>query len=65
MCLERGKGRDRVRERETWVWERNIDWLPPVHSLIRDQSRNLHKFPDWKSNPQPQPFGTQDDVSVN
>ena len=30
--------------RETSIWERNIEWLPPIRALIRDQSSNLSLF---------------------
>ena len=29
------------RENETSVWERNIDWLPPVHASTGDWTHNL------------------------
>ena len=43
------------RERETLMWERNIDWLPLVRSSNRDQTHNLCVCTDWKS--KLQPFG--------
>ena len=45
------------------MWERNIDWLPPVHNWTRDWTRNLSVFPDWESNLQP--FDVQDSVPTN
>ena len=31
---------------------RNVDWLPPIRTLIGDQTRNLGICPDKESNPQ-------------
>ena len=42
------------RERETTMWERNIYWLLPVHTL----THNLGMRPDQELNPQP--FSVQD-----
>ena len=44
----RKEGRERERERE-----RNINQLPSVHTLTRDQTYNLVLCPDWEPNPQP------------
>ena len=43
LILEREEGKEREREREieTLMWERNMDWLPPICSPIRDQTHNL------------------------
>ena len=59
LILEKG----RERERETSLWERNIDWLPPVPALIGDWTHNLGTCPDWESSPQP--FGVRDDAPAN
>ena len=32
------------------MWERNIDWLPPVGALTRGQACSLGMCPDWRSN---------------
>ena len=45
---ERMEGREKGRERETWIWETNIDWSPPIHSKTRE-CRCLN----WGSNLQP------------
>ena len=36
LVLEREEGR----ERETLMWERNISWLPPISTLLRDSTHN-------------------------
>ena len=41
-CFFRERGRER--ERERWMWERNIDWFPPVHTLIRNWTHNLSVY---------------------
>ena len=33
--------RERKKKRETSMWERNINWLPPVCTPTRDQPCNL------------------------
>ena len=40
--------------------ERNIDQLPPVHTLTRDQTRNLGMCPDRELDPEP--FGVWDEA---
>ena len=45
------------------MWKRNIDWLPPICTLIGDQTNNLGICPDWESNPLI--FGIQDDAPTN
>ena len=50
---ERGRGVGREREREASMWERNIDQLPSIPSLIEDQTHNVGMFSDRRSNPQP------------
>ena len=35
------------RERDTSMWERNINWLPPVHAPTMDQTHNRGMCPDW------------------
>ena len=52
-----------AREREPVMWERNIDWLPPIRAPTRDWTWNLGMCPDQESNPQP--FGVQDDTPTN
>ena len=39
-----------MRERER---EKNIDWLPPIHTPTGDWTHRLGMCPDWKLNPQP------------
>ena len=39
--------------RETVVWERNTDWLPPVHALTRDQTHHLGMCSDGEPILQP------------
>ena len=56
---ERGMGR----ERETLIWERNINRLPPVHALNGNQTHNLGVGTDRELNLQP--FSAQDDASTN
>ena len=62
ICLsilnkEEGRGREvgkgRKREGERGGRERNIDCLPPVHTLMWDRTHNLGMRPDRGSNPQP------------
>ena len=47
-------------ERETLMRERNIDQLPPIHTLTEDQTHNLGMCPDRGLNPQT--FGAQGDA---
>ena len=54
LILERDKGRKR---------ERNINQLPPICTLIRNQTCNLGMCPDWGSSMQP--FGPWDDAPTN
>ena len=61
LILEREEGRDR--NREILMWERNINWLPLLHTLTGDGICNLDMFPNQESNPWP--FGVQDDTSTN
>ena len=44
--------RERERVRDTWMWERHIDLLPPAHALAptRDWTHNLDMCPDQESN---------------
>ena len=37
--LEREEGGEKERERETSMWERNINWLSPVHATTSDRTR--------------------------
>lgn len=53
--------REREREREGNIDVRNIDRLPPVCTLTRDQTYKLGMCPEWKSILPP--FGTQDSIS--
>ena len=48
MILEEGEGRDKGRDRNIDV--RNIDWLPFLCALTRDQTHNLGICPDWELN---------------
>ena len=61
----RGRGREgrRERERETLISGRNIDQLPPIYALTRDQTCNLGMCPDQGSNLQPS--GVQDIAPTN
>ena len=43
--------------------ERNIDWLPLVSALTRDQTCNLGMWPEWELNPQT--FGVWDNAPTN
>ena len=51
LILERKGETDR--HRETSMWERNIDWLPPVCAPNGDWTHNLGTCPDQELNPQP------------
>ena len=51
--IEREEGRERKTERHINVWERNINWLPPICTLTGGWAHNLGLCPDWGSNPQP------------
>ena len=59
LISERGK----EKERETLMWERNIDQLPPMRALTGDQTCNLGMCPDWELNLQP--FGVWDNNPTN
>ena len=50
---EEGKESERQRGRKTSTWERNLNWLPPVHTLTRDQTHNLGMCSDRESSSQP------------
>ena len=39
----------REREAKKHRCVRNIEWLPPLHALTRDQSFSLSVFPNWVS----------------
>ena len=45
--------REDGREREILMWERNINWLPPIHALTGDRTHILGMCPDRESNLQP------------
>lgn len=53
----------RVRDRETSMWELNIDSLPPMCTLMGDWTRSLNMCLDWELNIQP--FGVQGDIPTN
>ena len=55
--------RERGRERETLMWERNISQLPPIHTPTRNGTRNLGMCPDQEWNPQP--FGIWDNAQTS
>ena len=60
---EKGR-RDRERERDRQTdRQTDIDHLPLIHALTRDQTCNLGTCPDWELNPQP--FGVHDDALTN
>ena len=48
LILKRNGGRERERE----MWERSIDWLPPIYTQSRDWTHNLDLWPNRGSNPQ-------------
>ena len=54
---------ERWRKRENIDVERNIDWLPPISTLIGDRISNLGMCPDQEANPQP--FGLWDNAPTN
>ena len=54
---------ERERERETSMWKRNINCLPPIHTPTGDRTYDLSMCPDQGSNPQP--FGPRDDAPTN
>ena len=45
----RERGREKERETETSMWERNSYQLPPAHAATRDQTRNLGTWPELYS----------------
>ena len=49
--------------RETSMWERNNDRLPPACTPMGDQTHNLGMCLSWESNPQP--FGMWDNTPTN
>ena len=55
IYLRKGKG-GRKRERETLIWERNIDWLPRIHASMRVWTCNPGKCLDWELNQRPFPL---------
>ena len=58
LFLERGKGREKERERNIDVWEKH--WLPLAHTPTRDRTRNPGTCPDWELNRPP--FTLQEDT---
>ena len=51
LILERGEGR--LRERGTRMWERNVDWLPPICTPSGDRTCNLGICPEQGSSKPP------------
>ena len=45
------------------IWERNINWLPPICAPTKDWTCNLGMCSDWELNPQL--FGIQDVAPTN
>ena len=60
---DEGGERDRQTEKETSVWEINIDWLSPVFSLTGYWTYNLRMCPDLELNLQP--FGVENSAPTN
>ena len=60
---ERERQKNRERKRETSMWKRNIDPLPPIYALNRDQTHNLGIWPEQVSNVQP--LDAQGDAPTN
>ena len=58
LILERKEGGERETERETSMWERNINGLPPLHTLTGDWTCSLGMCPEQGLNLQP--FGVWD-----
>ena len=50
----------REKEREILMWDRNIDWLLPIHTPTGNWTCNLSMCPDWELNSHP--FGVRDDT---
>ena len=42
--------REEGKEREILMWEKTIDWLPPICTWARNQTHNLCMCPDQGSN---------------
>ena len=60
LCFfKREREGGRKRGRETSMWERNMDQLPLLSAMTRDQTCNPGMCPDWELNPQP--FALQED----
>ena len=56
--------RDREKEREALMWERNISWLPShMHPDQRLNPQPGYMHPDWESNPWS--FGLSDNIPTN
>ena len=55
--------REKGRERETLMWEKNINPLPPIRTPTGDWTCNLGMCPDQDSDPWS--FGVWDDASTN
>ena len=61
--FQKGEGRETERERETSMWERNIDQLPPGGTPTRDQTLNPGMCPDQGSDLQS--LGVWEDAPTN
>ena len=63
LFIFRERGREGERGvRRTAVWERNVNWLPLVCTLTRNQTRNPRMCPDWELNQLP--FTLRDDAQA-
>ena len=51
---------EREKEKESSMWDRNINQLPPLHAPTGIQTHSLGMCPDRGSNPQP--WGAQDNA---
>ena len=60
IIFREGKEKKHSKERETLMWESNMDRLLLVHALIGDQTHNLGMGPDQESNRWP--FALQNDT---
>ena len=54
----REERRGEEKRRDTLMWERNIDQLPPVYTLTGDQTCNLDMCPNRGSNTHLLVYGT-------
>ena len=60
MFLLTFREREGEREKETSMWKRNIDQLPPICTPTGDWTCNPGMCPDWELNLQP--FGVPDNA---